>query len=189
MPHVLVPIAEGSEELEAISVIDLLRRAEIDVTIAGLTDGPITMSRKTVIVPDKSLDDALKDSYDMVVLPGGLPGADNLNADARIQTLLASMAQQGKYVCAVCAAPYVLGNAGVLSGKRATSYPGFLAKLELDDVDVTNAAVEWDGKVITSRGPGTSMDFALTLIEALLGKEKRDEVEDRLVREKPAGIA
>jgi 4-methyl-5(b-hydroxyethyl)-thiazole monophosphate biosynthesis len=92
------------------------------------------------------------------------------------------MANSGKFVGAICAAPYVLANAGVLSGKRATAYPGFLERMDLDDVEITDGVVERDGKVITSRGPGTAMDFALELIEALAGREKRDEVEEKLVR-------
>ncbi|MEK7793803.1 MAG: DJ-1 family glyoxalase III, partial [Candidatus Hydrogenedentota bacterium] len=126
MPTALVPIAEGSEELEAVTIIDLLRRAAVDVTVASLKGGPVTMSRRTVILADTTLDEASARDYDMIVLPGGLPGADNLNDDPRVQTLLKRMAADGKFVCAVCAAPYVLANAGVLSGKRATSYPGFL---------------------------------------------------------------
>lgn len=185
MPKVLVPIAQDSEELEAISIIDILRRADIDVTVAGLADGPITMSRKTVILPDKSLDEALKQDYDMVVLPGGLPGTDHLRNDKRLRDLLVRMAKNGKFVAAVCAAPTVLAAAGVLKGKRATGYPGFLEKMELDHVEVTGAAVERDGNVITSRGPGTAMDFALELVEVLAGPQKREEVEARLVREKP----
>ncbi len=182
MARVLIPIAEGSEELEAVTIIDLLRRADIDVTIAGQNGGPVTGSRGTKIVPDKSLDDALKEDYDMVVLPGGLPGADNLDADTRVHTLLKDMAANDKYVCAICAAPKILANAGLLEGKQATSYPGFLDSVDKPDVKSTGAAVECDGNIITSRGPGTAMDFALTLIEVLEGSGKREEVESRLVR-------
>jgi len=186
MARVLIPIAEGSEELEAVTIIDILRRAEIDVTVASLDGEPVVMSRKTVIVPDASLDDALKSDFDMVVLPGGLPGARNLNDDPRIAELLKKMANSGKFVGAICAAPFVLANAGVLSGKRATSYPGFLDNMELPDVEVTGGAVERDGNVITSRGPGTAMDFALSLVEILTDRETRGETEARLVRETPA---
>lgn len=149
---------------------------------AGLDDQPVTGSRGTVIVPDTTLDEALKLDYNMVVLPGGLPGADHLDADARIHALLKAMADSGKFVGAICAAPNVLARAGVLSGKQATSYPGFLDKLNLPDVAYTGDAIERDGKVITSRGAGTAMDFALAIIEALEGAERRETVEAALVR-------
>lgn len=182
MPKVLVPLAQGCEELEAITIIDLLRRADVDVTTAGLDGSPVIASRKTKIVPDKSLDDALQDDYDMVVLPGGLPGADNLDNDPRIHDLIKRMAANDKYVGAICAAPKVLANAGLLQDKKATSYPGFIDNLGLPGVKSTGGAIERDGKIVTSRGPGTAMDFALELIEILLGQEKRQEVEARLVR-------
>ena len=182
MPHVLVPIAEGSEELEAITVVDLLRRAEIEVVVAGLDEGPVTCSRRTTIVPDMTLDDALDQDFDMIVLPGGLPGADHLDNDGRVHDLVKHMAASGKFVGAICAAPKVLANAGLLAGRRATSYPGFLDGMEEQDVASTGGAVECDGRIVTSRGPGTAMDFALAIIEQLAGVEKRDEVEVRLVR-------
>lgn len=182
MPSVLVPIANGSEELEAITVIDLLRRADIDVTIASLDGQPVTCSRKTTVVPDCGIDDALTRDFDMIVLPGGLPGADNLDEDPRVHELIRRMHASEKFVTAICAAPRVLAHAGVLGGKRATSYPGFLDNLGLEDVASTGGAVERDGNVITSRGPGTAMDFALTLVEALRGRDTRNEVEARLVR-------
>ncbi len=182
MKNVLVPLAEGCEELEAVTIIDLLRRADVNVVVAGLKDGPVEASRKVKILPDTTLDEALSRSYDMIVLPGGLPGADNLNNDPRIQNLLKTMHQKGAYVAAICAAPAILGKAGLLSGKKATSYPGFLDKMNLPDVQYTGAAVECDGNVITSKGPGTAMDFALQLIEILRGKEVRQTVEAGLMR-------
>lgn len=180
MLKVLIPLAQGCEELEAVTIIDLLRRAEINVTTAGLDSHPVTASRGTVLVPDTDLDTALKDDYDMVVLPGGLPGADHLDNDERIKTILIKMANSEKFTAAICAAPKVLANAGLLDNKKATSYPGFLD--DTNNIDISNDAVVIDGKVITSRGPGTAMDFALTLIESLMGKAKRDEVEQGLVR-------
>lgn len=182
MARVLVPVADGSEELEAVTVIDLLRRAEIDVTVAGLNEGPVTGSRGTRIIPDMSLSQALDEEFDMIVLPGGLPGADHLDNDPRVHDLLQRMNAEGKFVCAICAAPKILAHAGLLDGKQATSYPGFLDDLDRPDVHSTGGAVERDGNIITSRGPGTSMDFALALIEALSGAGKREEVESRLVR-------
>ena len=182
MASVLVPLAQGCEELEAVTVIDLLRRAGIDVTTAGLDEQPVHASRGCVLLPDTSLDQALQRDYDMVVLPGGLPGADHLDNDARVHELLKSMADAGQYTAAICAAPRVLANAGLLQGKRATSYPGAFAPESVPGLEYSEQAVVSDGRVITSRGPGTAMDFALELIEALVGKDKRDEVEAALLR-------
>lgn len=182
MPRVLVPLAEGFEELEAVTIVDLLRRAGVDVVSAGLSPGPVKASRGTVIVPDATLDEALTQDWDMVVLPGGMPGAKHLNEDPRIKALLRKMAESGKFTGAICAAPMVLAEAGLLSGKRATSYPGFVDRMNLPDVTYVNEAVVQDGKVITSRGPGTAMDFALTLIEALVGRARREDVEAALLR-------
>ncbi len=182
VPRVLVPLAQGCEELEAVTIIDLLRRAGIEVTSAGLDAGSVTASRGVTLIPDTDLESALKSDYDMIVLPGGLPGADHLDDDERIRSVLKKMANNGKYTAAICAAPKVLANAGVLAGKTATSYPGFLDGLGLSDTTLSNEAVVRDGKVITSRGPGTAIDFALELIEVLSGKGKRNEVEIALVR-------
>lgn len=182
MARVLVPLAQGCEEVEAVTIIDLLRRAKIEVVSAGLDDQPVTASRGVRLIPDTLLDEALEQEFDMVVLPGGMPGAANLNNDPRIKTLLKDMAAEGKYVCAICAAPFVLGEAGLLAGKAATSYPGFVDKMNLPGTAYKEDPVVRDGKVITSRGPGTAMDFALELIEALAGKARRDEVEAGLQR-------
>ena len=182
MSRVLVPLAQGCEELEAVTVIDLLRRAGIEVITAGLDDQPVKASRGVVLVPDKSLDDIIEDNFDMIVLPGGLPGADYLDQDDRIQLLLKKMAAANQYIAAICAAPKVLASAGLLEQKKATNYPGVLEKMNLPNVTCTGTAVEQDGKLITSRGPGTAMDFALSLIEVLAGAEKKNEVEAGLVR-------
>jgi 4-methyl-5(b-hydroxyethyl)-thiazole monophosphate biosynthesis len=182
MASVLIPLAQSCEELEAVTIIDLMRRAGIDVITAGLDAEPVTASRGVRLIPDTTLDDALQNDYDMVVLPGGLPGADYLNQDERIQSLLKKMANSEKFTAAICAAPKVLASAGLLEGKRATAYPGTLEKLGLDSTTLAAEPVVKDGKVITSRGPGTAMDFALALIENLVGAEKRNEVEAGLVR-------
>ena len=176
MASVLVPLAQGCEELEAVTIIDLLVRAGVEVTTAGLAPGPVKCSRGVVITPATTLDEALQHDYDMVVLPGGLPGANHLNEDPRIQGLVKKMAADGRYIAAICAAPKVLVTAGVLVGKRATSYPGSLDALDTTAIDYREEAVVQDGTVITSRGPGTAMAFALTLIENLAGKARREEV-------------
>lgn len=180
MPKVLVPLAQGCEEVEAVTIIDLLRRAKIEVVSAGLDDQPVTASRGVRLIADTTLDVALEQEFDMIVLPGGLPGMTNLKNDPRIIVLLQKMAREGKYTCAICAAPAVLAEAGLLAGKSATGYPGFLDNLP--NVTHKNDPVVRDGKVITSRGPGTAMDFTLELIEVLAGKSQRDEVEAGLQR-------
>jgi 4-methyl-5(b-hydroxyethyl)-thiazole monophosphate biosynthesis len=176
----LILFADGSEELEAVTVVNILRRAGVTVTLAGLKSGALRGSRGTLLLPDATLDEALTHSYDMVVLPGGQPGTDNLKADARVLKLVQQMALQGKYVTAICAAPSVLASAGLLEGKQATCYPGSLDGY--DGVSLRPDAVVEDGKLITSRGPGTAMDFALTLVERLVGKEQRLTVEAGLQR-------
>lgn len=183
MARVLVPLAQGCEELEAVTVIDLLRRAEIDVVTAGLDANPVRASRGVNLIPDTTLDQVANEDFDMIVLPGGLPGATNLDRDPRIHQLLRQLAAENRYTAAICAAPKVLANAGLLEGKSATSYPGHLDPAALPNVKVESAAVVVDGKVITSRGPGTAMDFALQLVETLAGRTKRDQVEAALVRE------
>jgi len=182
MKSVLVPLAQGCEEIEAVTVVDLLRRANINVVTASLDDQPVRASRGTVLIADTTLEKALERDHDMVVLPGGQPGADNLTNDPRVISMLKQMASQGKYTAAICAAPKVLAIAGLLSGKNATSFPGTLEKLDLPNTTLKSQPVVTDGRVITSRGPGTAMDFALTLIELLVGKDTRTKVESALQR-------
>jgi len=182
MPTVLVPLAPGCEELEAVTIIDLLRRAKITVVTAGLDDKPVKASRGVVLIPDTTLDQVLTQSFDMIVLPGGIPGADHLNQDPRLQQLLKDLHQQGKYTAAICAAPKVLATAGILENKSATGYPGVLESLALPHTKILQTPIVKDDTVVTSRGPGTAMDFALTLIEILVGKHTRDQVEVALVR-------
>jgi 4-methyl-5(b-hydroxyethyl)-thiazole monophosphate biosynthesis len=182
MIKVLVPLAQGCEELEAITITDLLTRAGIKVTTASLSAEPVRASRGATLIADTTIDKIQNEMFDLIVLPGGLPGADHLRDDARVQHMLKKHAAEGKYVGAICAAPKALAQAGLLKGKSATSYPGVLNALKLTDTHIKDSAVEIDGKIITSRGPGTAMDFALTLIELLAGKAKRDEVNKQLVR-------
>lgn len=181
MSSVLIPLAEGCEELEAVTVIDLLRRAGIKVVVAGLADGPVHCSRGTVIVPDIALNDVLAQPFDMVVLPGGMPGAEHLKNDKRIINLLQQMTACEKYVAAICAAPMALHAAGLLENKTATGFPGVLDKLPGTHTCSTSPVVI-DGNIVTSRGPGTAMDFALTLVELLCGAEQRKKVEAPLQR-------
>ncbi|MFA5626350.1 MAG: DJ-1 family glyoxalase III [Thiohalomonadaceae bacterium] len=182
MARVLVPLAPGCEELEAVTIINLLRRADIEVISASLDSGPVKGAHNIILQADTTLDEALKSDYDMVVLPGGGPGSDRLDQDPRIEAVLQKMASAEKYTAAICAAPKVLGRIGLLTGKRATSYPGVVDKMALPEVTYLNEAVVQDGKVITSRGPGTAIDFALQLIEVLTNRARREQVEAGLVR-------
>ena len=172
MATVLVPLAQGCEELEAVTIIALLRRAGVTVTVAGLDAGPVTASRGVVLLPDTTLDAVLDQDFDLVVLPGGLGGAQRLEADRRISALLRRMAEQGRYVAAICAAPLVLMDAGLLEGKQFTAYHSVRAELGggLDERVVV------DGNLITSRGAGTAMDFALAIITHLLDQATADKV-------------
>ena len=182
MSHVLVPLAQGCEELEAITITDLLTRAGIEVTTCGLDDQPVKASRGATIIPDTSIEKVQNMSFDLIVLPGGLPGSDHLRDNEQIQSLIKKQVLENKYMAAICAAPKALAEAGVLEGKTATSFPGILAALENKNITISENAVEIDGNIVTSRSAGTAMDFALSLIELLEGKEKRDEVNQQLAR-------
>ena len=182
MARVLIPLAAGCEELEAVTIIDLLRRARIEVVTAGLKTGAVKGSRGTVLLPDVTFDVAAQQDYDMIVLPGGQPGADNLEQDTRVLALLKKMAAAGKLTAAICAAPKVLAAAGLLDGKRATSFPDALDTKRYPSIRIENQAVVRDGQVLTSQGPGTAMDFALALIEVLTDRATRDRVETGLQR-------
>ncbi len=182
MPTVLVPLAEGFEELEAITVVDLLRRADIEVVTAALATSPVRGSHGIAVAADTTLTALGDREFDMIVLPGGMPGARHLREDAALAQRLQRMAAAGRVTAAICAAPSVLAAAGLLDGKRATSFPGFLDPAATPGLEVSQDAVVQDGTVITSRGPGTAMDFALALIERLCGRAARDAVEARLQR-------
>ena len=182
MANVLVPLAQGFEELEAITIVDLLRRADIEVVTASLQAGPVTGAHGVMVIPDASLDEVVDRNFEMIVLPGGLPGSDHLNSDPRIITLLKRTAEAGNFTAAICAAPKVLATAGLLEGKEVTCYPGSIELVKVAGIEYLNQPVVSADKVITSRGPGTAMDFGLVLIEKLLGKEARNKVEEPLLR-------
>lgn len=184
MAKILIPLAQGCEELEAVTLIDLMRRAQFEVITAGLEAEitPVRASRGTVLIPDTTLNDVVDQDFDMAALPGGLPGANHLASDSRLRRKLQAMAAAGQYTAAICAAPKALAQAGLLEGKRVTSYPGALEDYAITAMDYVEESVVVDGRVVTSRGPGTAMDFTLTLIELLGGKTLRDKVEGPLLR-------
>lgn len=174
---VLVPLAQGCEELEAVTIIDLLVRGGIKVITASLDENKtITASRGVQLVAQKTVDEVVGQQFDMVVLPGGLPGADYLNEDSRIHKLLKDTVERGGVSAAICAAPKVLVSAGLLDDKSATSYPGVIDVCPAGGMQYVDSPVVEDGQVITSRGPGTAMEFALTLIGRLKGSKVKEEV-------------
>jgi len=179
MPSVAIILADGFEEVEAVAIIDVLRRAGVDTVIAGLHDGPIVSARQVKLVPDTMIDTVKADDFDMIVLPGGQPGADNLNADLRVKELIKSFSKKGKLMGAICAAPYVLANAGVLEGRRATSYPSY--KDRLGNAVYEERAVVADGNVLTSRGAGTALAFGLAIVERLVSREKAQKIKEAML--------
>ncbi len=180
----LIPIAHGSEEIEAVTVIDVLRRADVDVTIASISEFgglQINGSHGIQIIADRSIDDCAKMDFDLVAIPGGLPGAEHLAASNVLDTILRKQAADGKLYGAICAAPQlVLASKGLLDNKMATGHPMFQLLPEAREVDGKSRVVV-DGNCITSQGPGTAMDFALELVEQLCGVVKREEVSSGLV--------
>lgn len=182
MARVLVPLAEGCEELEAVTLIDLLRRGGVEVVVAGLDGQPVHCSRGTVIVPDAALDAVLDDPFDMIVMPGGLAGANRLRDDERVAGLLHRTLDAGGKAAAICAAPQVLEKAGLLENRRFTAFPGVVEKASGGAKTSTGTVIESDGPILTSRGPGTAMDFALELVEQLTDRANREHVEAALQR-------
>lgn len=183
MPTVLIPLAEGCEELEAVTLIDLLRRADIKVITASLADQrQLTASRGVQLVADTTLESVVYDEFDMIILPGGLPGTTHLNNDPRIHAILKRLNASGKAIAAICAAPLVLATAGLLENKMATYYPSVLNSSDWPGIKLSDEPVVVDGQILTSKGPGTAIDFALTIIEYLKDKQSRNEVEAELVR-------
>ncbi|XP_046563005.1 Parkinson disease protein 7 homolog [Haliotis rubra] len=174
MPSAIVLLAEGAEEMETVITVDVLRRGGIDVTLAGLTGtDPVLCSRQVKVVPDKSLDDALKSApYDVIVLPGGGTGAKNLRESAAVGKLLKEQEERDALVAAVCAAPTELKAHGIGKGKTVTSHPGVADQIKEGDYKYSEDRVVQDGKLITSRGPGTCFEFGLKIVEALQGAEK-----------------
>jgi 4-methyl-5(b-hydroxyethyl)-thiazole monophosphate biosynthesis len=174
MPKTLIPLAEGFEEIETLTVVDVLRRAGITVVLAGLQTGPVASVRKVNILPDESLDAISIDDFDMIILPGGQPGTDNLCADVRIKRLLTGFNEAGKQIAAICAATTVLAEAGLITGKRVTTYPSYKDKLN-GALYVDNPVVS-DKNIITSQGPGTAIAFALAIVTRLAGKHAADAI-------------
>jgi len=166
----LIPIADGSEEIEAVCIIDTLRRAEVDVTVASVMGRlEITAARGTRIVADALIEDCGDATYDVIALPGGIPGAEHLRDCAALIEMVTAQRDSGRLYGAICASPAVaLLPHGLVAGRRATCFPSYLPVLaEAAGVEAAEDRVVVDGNLVTSRGPGTAIEFALMLIEIL----------------------
>ena len=172
---VVVLLAPGFEELEAVTIVDVLRRGGISVLLAGIVDPPVVGGHGIKITSDISIDDVK--AYDALVLPGGNPGYLNLERDQRVLSLVREAYDAGKYIGAICAAPHVLGVAGIMGGAKATCYPG----IDIPGAQRVEERVVRHGTIITSQGPGTALDFAVDLVEVLTDKENAQEVRKALL--------
>ena len=178
--QVCVFLADGFEEIEGLTVVDLLRRAGIEVTTVSVTDSKTIHGAHGIdVLADKLFEEVDYDAQDMLVLPGGMPGTLNLGAHAGLKEKLAKANAEGKFLAAICAAPSVLGRYGYLIGKKATSYPGFEAKLA--GAECVADPVVVDGNVITSRGMGTAIPFSLSLIEQLLDVKTAEKIRKAII--------
>jgi 4-methyl-5(b-hydroxyethyl)-thiazole monophosphate biosynthesis len=179
MARVLVPLAPGFEEIEAVTVVDVLRRAGVTVDVAGTAPGPVTGSHGITLTPDRTLADATADDYDLIALPGGMPGTLHLRENAAVVRLVRDLAAGGRWTTAICAAPTVLAAAGLTAGRTVTSHPSVAEAL--GDARYREEPVVVDGRVITSRGAGTAMEFALALVERLVDVETASRLRTQMV--------
>ena len=179
MVHIL--LAEGFEEIEALTCADVMRRADIDARLVSMEGVRAVKGAHGIIVAADLLKEEVDlTSCDMLVLPGGQAGTANLLVDETVMRAVTGRVALGRWTCAICAAPMILGRAGVLEGKKATIYPGMEEELK-GAIVIEDKNVVHDGCLITSKGPGTAMEFALVLVAALEGKEKAEEIRDDLL--------
>ena len=180
MKTIFVFLADGFEEIEAITPIDVLRRAGLNVqTVSVMDKQTVSGAHGIPVVADKMFVDIHSEDAEMLLLPGGLPGATNLDAHQGLSDMIMAFASEGKALAAICAAPLVFGNRGLLQGKKATCYPGF--ESYLTGAEYTAALVEIDGNFITAKGPGAAMDFAFAIVEKYCGIEKVNELKSGMM--------
>ena len=181
MAKVLVPLANGFEEIEAMSIIDVLSRAGIEVVVAGLEKREVEGSNTGLkVIAHTVLDEVDVESLDMVVLPGGLPGSEYLAKSEKVKSIIKALSEKNKPVGAICAAPWALKEAGILEGKKHTNYPGFESHTGKDGY-IADQKVVIDDNVVTSRGPGTAICFALEIVKMLQGEETYNQLREGLL--------
>ena len=181
MSKVAVALAPGFEEVEALTIVDVLRRCGAEVRTAGLGGSPIEGAHQVKVIPDIDLDSLNIEEYDAFVLPGGAPGYENLRKDQRVIDAVKKAFEEKKIVAAMCASPSVLSDAGVLRGKKATIYPGMEDELRKGGAEIKEDLVVQDGNIVTSRGPATAVLFALKLGEILISKSAAEEVKKQML--------
>jgi len=177
----LVFLAPGFEEIETSIIVDLLRRANVEVTIAGLTNDSITGAHEMKVIPDKSIDNVDVIDFNAVICPGGSPGYKNLRKNKKVITIIQKAFNSNKLIAAICASPAVLSDAGVLNGKACTIYPGMENELKKGGGIYENNIVVMDGNIITSKGPATAFQFTIKIIEELIGKETANYVGQKVL--------
>jgi len=186
-PHIAIVLAEGFEETEAVTIVDVLRRAGMEVTVTSLNgETSVRGSHDLIIGTDSSLSQLDADQLDMLVLPGGMPGANTLARNGDLLAMIRELDERTCYLGAICAAPLALHAAGVLEGRRATCYPAFRKRLTTTS-RTTDARVERDEHIITSQGPATALQFALELVQILGYEDKADELAEAMLVDK-AGV-
>lgn len=167
---IYVFLADGFEEIEALSPVDVLRRAGVEVKTVGVTGKTVSGSHKIPVTADIEISEATTEALEAVVLPGGIPGTPNLEGSPEVQSFIDYCAENGKYVCAICAAPSILGHKGLLDGRKATAYPTF--KNELGKAEVSDDSVVCDGNFITAKGAGVSLKFGAMIASKFVGEQK-----------------
>ena len=178
---VYIFLAEGFEEIEALAPLDLLRRAGVEVRTVGVGSRTVVGSHSIPVVADMLDTELRDDSPEMIILPGGMPGTLNLNASEIVHKAIRNAVDSGAYICAICAAPLILGRLGLLSGKEAICYPGF--EDELVGAKISEKTVAVDGKIITAKGMGAAIDFGLTLVATLKGNEIAENLRKTTISE------
>ena len=183
MKKIAVFFAESYEEIEALTVVDMCRRADIQTEMISVTDSLTVIGAHAIPVKmDKMLSEVDFDALDMIVLPGGWPGTPNLEKVADLMEKVKVFAESGKYVAAICAAPSILGHLGILEGKTACCFPGF--EEELTGASVSYNSCEVDGNIITARGMGCAIDFSVEIIRVVSGSEKAEEIASKIIYKK-----
>ena len=174
-------LAEGFEEVEALAPLDIIRRAGLEITTVGVGAKTVVGSHGIPVTADITAEELADNAPEMVILPGGMPGTKNLDANETVHKVIADAVKNGAYLCAICAAPMILGKRGDLKDKDAVCYPGFEEYLEGAKLHERGCKIAVDGKIITARGMGVAVDFGLALVEALCGNDKASELKHAII--------